>query len=140
MNCRRRIFRCCVSHPVESGPEGMLFFQMRGVIAEYEREKALERMHRGKIGRVKSGYYVGGGIPLGYCYIAEPHKGRFEIDDEEAAVVRRIFDLYLDGLSMRRIAFQLTKEGVPTKLDRSPIPGRKASSAGTWRTSAVPTG
>src|SRR5215471_15964859 len=24
----------CVSHPVESGPEGMLFFQMRGVIAE----------------------------------------------------------------------------------------------------------
>jgi site-specific DNA recombinase len=52
-------------------------------------------------------------------------------------VVRRIFDLYLNGLSMRRIVFQLTKEGVPTKLDRSPIPGRKASSAGTWRTSAV---
>src|SRR5262245_35306891 len=74
----------CVSHPVEYGPEGMLFFQMRGVIAEYEREKVLERMQRGRIGRVKSGYHSGGGIPLGYRYIAEPHKGRFEIDEEEA--------------------------------------------------------
>ena len=45
----------CVSHPVEYGPEGMLFFQMRGVIAEYEREKALERMHRGEWAVSKAG-------------------------------------------------------------------------------------
>src|SRR5262249_752354 len=45
------ILLLCVSHAVEYGPEGMLFFQMRGVIAEYEREKTLERMQRGRIGR-----------------------------------------------------------------------------------------
>src|SRR5215471_2005516 len=28
-----------VSHPLEKGPEGWLFFQMRGAIAEYERAK-----------------------------------------------------------------------------------------------------
>src|SRR5215471_13722150 len=65
----------CVSHPVEYGPEGMLFFQMRGVIAEYEREKALERMARGRMGRVKQGYYAGGTIPYGYKYLPEAHKG-----------------------------------------------------------------
>ncbi len=91
----------CVSHAVEYGPEGMLFFQMRGVIAEYEREKALERMHRGRLGRVKSGYPHGGGVPLGYRYIAEPHKGQYEIDEEEAAIVRRIFDLYLRSPGQR---------------------------------------
>ena len=127
----------CVSHPVEAGPEGMLFFQMRGVIAEYEREKTLERTRRGKIGRVASGYHGGGGIPIGYRYISEPHKGRFEIDEEEAAVVRRIFAMYLDGMNMRGIAFQLTTERVPTKVDRQGSPRRKKTSAGTWSTSAM---
>ena len=127
----------CVSHPVEAGPEGMLFFQMRGVIAEYEREKTLERTKRGKLGRIASGYHGGGGIPMGYRYISEPHKGRFEIDEEEAAVVRRIFAMYLDGMNMRGIAFQLTTERIPTKMDRQPVAGRKKASRGTWSTSAL---
>src|SRR5215471_7846947 len=37
----------CVSHPIDDGAEGSLFFQMRGVLAEYEREKLLERTRRG---------------------------------------------------------------------------------------------
>src|SRR5262245_31529177 len=36
-----------VSHPLQHGPEGWLFFQMRGALAEYERAKILERMKRG---------------------------------------------------------------------------------------------
>jgi site-specific DNA recombinase len=31
-----------VSHPIEQGPEGWLFFQMRGALAEYERAKILK--------------------------------------------------------------------------------------------------
>jgi site-specific DNA recombinase len=122
----------CVSHAVEYGPEGMLFFQMRGVIAEYEREKALERMHRGRVGRVKSGYHSGGSIPLGYRYIPEPHKGQFELDEEEAAIVRRIFDLYLsDGMSTRGIAHQLTRERILSKVDRQDR-GWKQYGKGVW--------
>jgi site-specific DNA recombinase len=127
----------CVSHPVEHGPEGTLFFQMRGVIAEYEREKILERMHRGRIGRVKSGYHHGGGIPLGYRYIPEPHKGQFEIDEEEAAVVRRIFTMYLDGMNIRGIAFQLSRERILTKVDRHKTNGRKQYGAGIWGPASV---
>jgi site-specific DNA recombinase len=55
-----------VSHPMEQGPEGWLFFQMRGALAEYERAKILERMHRGIIGRAKAGNPWGGQVPLGY--------------------------------------------------------------------------
>jgi len=43
----------------------------------------LEYIKRGKLGRVKAGHHGGGGVPLGYQYISEPHKGRFEIDEEE---------------------------------------------------------
>jgi site-specific DNA recombinase len=110
----------CVSHPVEYGPEGTLFFQMRGVIAEYEREKALERMHRGKIGRVKHGYYGGGGIPYGYSYIPEAHKGTIVIDEGEAAIVRRIFAMYGEGIAIHTIAVQLTREGILPKRASAP--------------------
>lgn len=126
-----------MSHPVESGPEGILFFQMRGVIAEYEREKVLERMKRGRLGRAKSGYPNGGGVPLGYRYIAEPHKGQLEIDPEEAAVVQRIFTMYAEGRTLRAIASQLSKEGILTKVDRHKTCGRKLYHAGRWHTSSV---
>jgi len=64
-----------VSHPLEKGPEGWLFFQMRGAIAEYERAKILERLKRGKLGRAQAGYPEGGAVPLGYRYIAGHKQG-----------------------------------------------------------------
>jgi site-specific DNA recombinase len=76
-----------VSHPLEQGPEGWLFFQLRGALAEYERAKILERMQRGRRGRAKAGHTWGGQVPLGYRAIREPHKARWEVNPEEAAVV-----------------------------------------------------
>jgi site-specific DNA recombinase len=65
-----------VSHPLEQGPEGWLFFQMRGALAEYERAKILERTHRGRNGRAQAGHVWGGQVPLGYRAVREPHKAR----------------------------------------------------------------
>jgi site-specific DNA recombinase len=48
-----------VSHPMEQGPEGWLFFQMRGALAEYERAKILERTRRGTVGRIQAGHAWG---------------------------------------------------------------------------------
>jgi site-specific DNA recombinase len=62
-----------VSHPLEQGPEGWLFFQMRGALAEYERAKTLERTKRGLVGRAKSGQVNGGRVALGYRYLSGPH-------------------------------------------------------------------
>jgi site-specific DNA recombinase len=70
-----------VSHPLERGPEGWLFFQMRGALAEYERAKLLERTQRGRIGRAKAGH-PWGQVPFGYRAIREPHGGRWEVDPE----------------------------------------------------------
>ena len=97
-----------VSYPLEPGPEGWPFFQMRGALAEYERAKLLERTRRGKVGRIQAGYAWGSGAPFGYRYVGEPRKGRWDVDDEEASIVRRIFQLSLGGMSTRGIATQLT--------------------------------
>lgn len=40
-------------------------------------------------------------------------KGEREIDPSKAEVVRRIFEVYADGMSPRDIAVMLNKEGVP---------------------------
>ena len=57
-------------------------------------------------------------MPFGYHAIREPHGGRWEVDPEAAAIVRRMFAMCLQGLSTREIARPLTLERVPTKLDR----------------------
>jgi site-specific DNA recombinase len=132
-----------VSHPLEQGPEGWLFFQMRGALAEYERAKTLERTKRGLVGRAKSGQVNGGRVALGYRYLSGPHQGRLEIHEEEAALICQIFHWALDGCSVRAIARRLTDARVPTATDRRGFTapeGRKPCKQeppGVWSLSSV---
>ncbi len=48
-----------------------------------------------------------------YGYIINPRQ-EFEIVPTEAEIVRRIFQLYIDGWGYKKIANQLTDEGIPT--------------------------
>jgi len=97
------IYRVLTVRPLhlEQGPEGWLFFQMRGALAEYERAKILERLKRGMVGRAKAGHVSGGTVAFGYRFIKTDHGGRCEIDEDEGGVVRRIFQLSLAGMSTR---------------------------------------
>ena len=61
----------------------------------------------------KSGKYVGCYAPLGYRKNTED-KHILEIDPVTAPVVRRIFDLRLQGYGFRKIALQLNAEKVPS--------------------------
>jgi site-specific DNA recombinase len=127
-----------VSHPMEQGPEGWLFFQMRGALAEYERAKILERTRRGTVGRIQAGHPWGGRVPLGYRYVSEPHGGRFEIEEAEAALVRRIYAMCLEGMSLRAIAWQLTTEGLPTPLERRAVDRTwRRFPPGTWQPTTI---
>jgi len=100
----------------EKTPESQLLSNVRGIIAEYERAKILERTRRGLRGRAKEGYPPASGVPLGYRYVKHAGKGgHYEIEPEEAALVHDIFRWYVeDGMSMHAIAVRLIQEGVPT--------------------------
>jgi site-specific DNA recombinase len=120
-------------------PEAQLLNNVRGIIAEYERAKILERTARGRRGRAQSGYVTYGRRTFGYVYVKHANKGEYYdpeentcracgqkgdrgacyvVHPEEAALVQRIFRLYVEGgLSLDAIAALLTAEDTPTPAD-----------------------
>ncbi|MGL5715649.1 MAG: recombinase family protein [Paraclostridium sp.] len=83
-----------------SNPQGMLFLQMLGSFAEFERAVINERTKNGRIARLNENKWVGGKPALGYK--VNKH-GQFEIDEEEAKIVKHIFKMRSKGISMTKI-------------------------------------
>src|SRR5215471_13492464 len=110
-------------------PLSKLMHQITGAVAEFERAKITERYRRGKLYRARCGEIVSPDVPFGYLKVPRRDgvASHAEIEPTEAAIVRRIFEAYVDhGLTVRQIAKQLT-------LDRTPPPGK----VGQWRWSSV---
>ncbi len=64
----------------------------------------------------KEGKWVGGRTPFGYKQ--DPNnKNKLIIFEEQAVVVRRIFDMCLEGLTFYKIALRLTSEKVKTPAE-----------------------
>ena len=83
-----------------STPQGMLFLQMLGSFAEFERAIINERTRNGRIARLNENKWVGGKPSLGY----KVNKyGQFEIDEEESKIVKDIFKLRSKGISLAKI-------------------------------------
>jgi site-specific DNA recombinase len=104
-----------ITTPVEKTPEGHMFLQFKGVIAEYEKEKIKERTLRGRREKARQGYIVGGARAFGYRYLgkAEGERGRYEIEPGEAEIVRRMYRLLVEEqISVREIVARLNREGV----------------------------
>ncbi len=106
-------------------PEAHVMQAMQGVFHEYERVKIAERMRRGKIYKAKSGNVVHGDAPYGYHYVykTKDHDCYFEINPQEAGVVKQIFCWVADE--------QMTIRQVIKRLYEQKIPPRKAKRE-TW--------
>lgn len=107
-----------VTTPAAEDAEGRMFLNLKGVFAEYEREKIRERTLRGRREKARQGYVVGGRVPFGYQYRgkAASERGRLVIDDGEAETVRTIFQWADEGASIREIASRLNALGIKPKL------------------------
>jgi site-specific DNA recombinase len=92
---------------------GRLYFSLLGAFAEFERGTIIARTIAGKWGGARKGRWQAGWMAYGYDRDPEGHMP--VINEVEAAVVRRIFDLYVNGSSATKIANLLRAEGVPTK-------------------------
>jgi site-specific DNA recombinase len=111
-----------VRTPRGSTPEDELLVQFQGMIAEYERAQILERSRRGKRHRARQGEVsVLSGAPFGYRFIrkTEHSAAHYEINEEQAPIVRRLFALYTaQGLSIGALARLLNEQHVPTCKQR----------------------
>jgi site-specific DNA recombinase len=104
-------------------PEDDLLLHVQGVIAEYERAKILERARRGRRHAAQVGSVsVLSAAPFGYRYICRSEGGgvaRFEVVEEEACIVRRMFAwVGLERLSLREVCRRLQQMGWRTRHGR----------------------
>jgi site-specific DNA recombinase len=111
-----------LNRQIGDSPEDALLVQVQGVIAEYERAKILERCRRGKIYRARSGEVSPlAGAPYGYRYVSKKDTGaaRYEVVDDEARVVQRIFrEFVIEGRVIGEITRRLTREGILTRTEK----------------------
>lgn len=84
-----------------------------GAAGELERKEAAYRTRRGLEGKALAGESTGGRA-FGYVPARDSESGHIEVNAAEAATVRRIFELYADGMSPRSIAALFNEEGVPS--------------------------
>ncbi|MEZ2417670.1 recombinase family protein [Luteibacter sp. RCC_6_2] len=94
---------------------------LRGLMSEMYLDDLADKVHRGLTGRALSGASAGG-LPYGYRVTAV---GQRAIDEDQAAVVRRIYAEYIAGASPREIVTGLNRDKIPS------------SRGGDWYVSAV---
>lgn len=84
-------------------------------IAQLESEQIGERVYIGMEQKAKTnGGILGFNIPYGYDYT----NGKLIINQNESENVKNIFQNYLNGISMKKIAGELNSKSVPTKLNK----------------------
>lgn len=96
-----------------SNAVGRMFIKIIGIFAEFERENLAERVSFGYEQKTREGNYTNTNGVNGYDYIVG--SGELVVNDIEKDIVNRIYDLYLEGTSMLKIAKQFNEEKVPTK-------------------------
>src|SRR5829696_2503790 len=121
-----------LNRPIGLSPEDDLLLQVQGMVAEYEQAKILERSRRGKRHAARQGAVsVLSGAPYGYRYVGKRDGGvaRYEILEDEARIVRRIFAwIGRERISIGEVCRRLQQEGIRTRSgkpawDRSTVWG-----------------
>jgi site-specific DNA recombinase len=118
-----------------------LLVEFESVLAGYELRKIVARMRAGKRQRSLQGHPTPR-CPYGYRYVRDlarckVDKGRWEVCEDEAAIVREIFARYLAGGSLSQIAADLTAR----RVTRRPYPGapRTKAPGHLWRPAFIST-
>ena len=96
-----------------SNAVGRMFVKIIGIFAEFERENLAERVTLGYEQKTREGNYTNCNGVFGYDYIVG--KGKLKLNKNEEGYVRKIYNWYLEGESMLKIAKKLKDLNVPTK-------------------------
>ncbi|MDP9309779.1 MAG: recombinase family protein [Chloroflexota bacterium] len=109
-----------VERPMSDDPHDQLLLQVRGAVAEYERQLITDRMRRGRLTKLRNGQL----LPWSrapYGYLLDPEHPRdprgLQINPVTAAIVQQIFAWYTDPrvhLTLYGIAKRLNDDQIPT--------------------------
>lgn len=112
-----------VNREIGDTPEDQMLLQIQGIVAEYEREKIMERARRGKLYAAQNGKVnILGGAPYGYYYnkVTDLKDAFYSIHPEESLLVKEVFALYCtQNCSMKKIAKIFTEKGYITRTNKN---------------------
>lgn len=95
--------------------DGELRLTIMATLAQDESRKTSIRVKSGQQTSMENGTFYGNGNILGY-----DRKGKeLVINPEQAHTVRKIYEWYLDGWGIRKIQFELEKEGILTSTGKT---------------------
>lgn len=97
-----------------SDGDGELRLTIMATLAQEESRKTSIRVKAGQKTSREKGVYYGTGNILGYNKVGQT----MQIDPEQAETVRLIFKLYLEGLGLKSIKFELEKQGRKTAMGK----------------------
>lgn len=96
--------------------------QINGLINEWYLEDLSENIKGVLTDRRKNGHHIGAFAPYGYKKDPE-YKGHLLPDDEAAAVVHQIFEMYASGIGKSQIARTLNEERIPNPTEYKRLQG-----------------
>ena len=106
---------CCVKDGIDSGTSmGKAMLSIAAVFAEMERDNIRTQTMSGREEKARKGYWNGGQAPFGYRLVDKGNKFKeLEVDEDEAKVVRRIFEMYAyENKGSTAIATWLSNHGI----------------------------
>ncbi len=96
-----------------SQTSGKLLISVLSAVSEIERENILEQTMNGRKEKARQGGWNGGFAPYGYSLI----QGELHIAEDEAEVIRKIFDLFTTTeLGINGVAKELNLQGIKKKV------------------------
>ena len=100
---------------------GKFALQMMGAVGELERNTIVDNVKMGHKQRARTGKH-NGKVPIGYRSVKVDERGketRIVVIEEEAALVRNIFEQYAAGHGLKAIANDLNRRGYKTRTGKT---------------------
>jgi site-specific DNA recombinase len=114
-----KVYGCAFNSLTESidtsTASGRMFLKIIGIFSEFERENIGERIRLGKERKAKEGWTTAA-PNVSYGYDRDKGEKIQRVNEEEAEIVRRVFDMYVhQNMSLRQIACTFNQEGITRK-------------------------
>lgn len=111
-----RVSLISVSENLDGSPESKILESLLEGMAQYYSENLSREVMKGMKESAYKGTHLGGTPPLGYG--VDPDTRRYVVNEAEAAIVHKIFEMYADGAGYKQILSSLNGMGYQTKQGR----------------------
>lgn len=111
---------------------------IRAVFNDYYAKDISDKVKSTITNKKRNGQFLGGVPPYGYKFESDDNHYKLVIDEETSIVVKRMFNMFVGGKSLKYIADTLTSENIPIpSIHKNLNRGLKSTAYGVWQTRTI---